>query len=222
MGFSRQEYWSRLPFPSPGDLPNPGIEPTSLALAGGFFTTEPSGKPVCVYVCVYVCVCAYCVCVYEYVSMCGYVCLCVYVCVCVWGASLVAQTIKNLSAMQETWDQFLGWEDPLEKGMATHFSILAWRNPWTEEPGGLQSTGHKELGTTERLTLSLLFCMCVFTCVCICVYGGRGTDLQIPAGLCQDPRFSWGVNHGGSTTPHPFQAGPGAGQLEIAPMPHLA
>ena len=155
----------------------------------------------CVYVCVYVCVCAYCVCVYEYVSMCGYVCLCVYVYVCVWGASLVAQTIKNLSAMQETWDQFLGREDPLEKGMATHFSILAWRNPWTEEPGGLQSTGHKELGTTERLTLSLHFCMCVFTCVCICVYGGRGTDPHIPAGLCQDPRLSWGVNYGGSTTP---------------------
>ena len=44
MGFSRQEYWSRLPFPTPGDLPNPGIEPTSLALAGRFFTTEPSGK----------------------------------------------------------------------------------------------------------------------------------------------------------------------------------
>ena len=47
MGFSRQEYWSGLPFPSPGDLPNPGIEPTSPALAGGFFTTEPPGKPLC-------------------------------------------------------------------------------------------------------------------------------------------------------------------------------
>ena len=48
MGFSRQEYWSGLPFPAPGDLPNPGIEPTtsvSTALAGGFFTTEPPGKP---------------------------------------------------------------------------------------------------------------------------------------------------------------------------------
>ena len=46
MGFSRQEYWSGLPFPSPGDLPNPGIEPESLALAGSFFTTEPPRKPV--------------------------------------------------------------------------------------------------------------------------------------------------------------------------------
>ena len=44
-GISRQKYWSRLPFPSPGDLPNPGIEPMSPALAGGFFTTEPPGKP---------------------------------------------------------------------------------------------------------------------------------------------------------------------------------
>ena len=51
------------------------------------------------------------------------------------GASLVAQLVKNLPAMQETWVQFLGWEDPLEEEMATHSSILAWRIPWTEEPG---------------------------------------------------------------------------------------
>ena len=55
------------------------------------------------------------------------------------GAFLVAQPVENLSAMQETWVQSLGWEDPLEKGMATHSNILAWRIPWTEEPGGLQS-----------------------------------------------------------------------------------
>ena len=52
--------------------------------------------------------------------------------------SLVAQTVKNLPAMQETGVQSLGWEDPLEKGRATHCSILAWRIPWTEEPSGLQ------------------------------------------------------------------------------------
>ena len=52
-------------------------------------------------------------------------------------ASLVAQTVKNLPEKQETWIQSLGLEDPLEKGMATHSSILAWRSPWTEEPGGL-------------------------------------------------------------------------------------
>ena len=56
-------------------------------------------------------------------------------------ASLVAQTVKNLLAIQAAWVQSLGWEDPLEKEMATHSSILAWRNPWTEEPGGLQSVG---------------------------------------------------------------------------------
>ena len=53
--------------------------------------------------------------------------------------SPMAQTIKNLPAMQETWVLFLGREDPMEKGMAPHSSILAWRSPWTEEPGGLQS-----------------------------------------------------------------------------------
>ena len=53
----------------------------------------------------------------------------------------MAQTVKNLPAMWETWVHSLGWEDPLEKGMATHFSILAWKIPWIEEPGGLQSIG---------------------------------------------------------------------------------
>jgi len=55
----------------------------------------------------------------------------------------VAQTVKNLPAMRETWVQFLGWEDPLEKGMATHSSIIAWRIPWTEEPGRLPSVGSR-------------------------------------------------------------------------------
>ena len=55
------------------------------------------------------------------------------------GASLVAQSVKNLPAVQETWVRSLGWEDPLEKEMATHSSILAWKISWTEEPGGLQS-----------------------------------------------------------------------------------
>ena len=60
------------------------------------------------------------------------------------GASLVAQIVKNLPTMQETRVQSLGWEDPLEK--ATHSSILAWRIPWTEEPGELQSTGSQRVG----------------------------------------------------------------------------
>ena len=61
-------------------------------------------------------------------------------------ASLVAQRLKHLPAMQETWVQSLGREDPLEKKMATHSSILAWRIPWTEEPGGLQSMGSQKVG----------------------------------------------------------------------------
>ena len=61
-------------------------------------------------------------------------------------ASLVAQTVKNPPAMQETWVQSLGWEDPLEEGMATHSSILAWRIPWTEAPDGLQSMGLQRVG----------------------------------------------------------------------------
>ena len=56
-------------------------------------------------------------------------------------ASLVAQMVKNQPAMQETWVRSLGWEDPLEEGMATHSSILAWRIPQTEDPGRLQSMG---------------------------------------------------------------------------------
>ena len=54
--------------------------------------------------------------------------------------------MKNPLAMQETWVRFLGWEDPLEKGMATHSSILAWRIPWTEEPGRLQSIKWQRVG----------------------------------------------------------------------------
>ena len=59
-------------------------------------------------------------------------------------ASLVVQMIKNLPAMQETWIR--GWEDPLEKGMATRSTVLAWTIPWTEEPGGLQSMGSLRVG----------------------------------------------------------------------------
>ena len=94
-----------MPFPSPGDLPDPGIEPTSPALVGGFFTTEPPHL----------------------------------------GSSLIVQSVKNLPAVQETWVRSLGQKDPLEKEMATHPSILAWRIPWTEEPGGLQPTGSQRV-----------------------------------------------------------------------------
>ena len=65
-----------------------------------------------------------------------------------WRASLVAQLVKSPPAMQKTWVQSLGGEDPLEKGKATHSSILTWRIPWTFSPWG-----HKELDTAERLSL---------------------------------------------------------------------
>ena len=68
-------------------------------------------------------------------------------------ASLVAQMVKNLPAVWETWVQSLGWEDPMEKGMATHSSILAWRIPWIEEVGG-QKSMRSQRDTTERLSLS--------------------------------------------------------------------
>ena len=62
------------------------------------------------------------------------------------GASLVAQMVKRLPAMWETWVQSPGWEDPLEKEMATHSSTLAWKIPWMEEPGRLQSMGLQRVG----------------------------------------------------------------------------
>ena len=72
-------------------------------------------------------------------------------------ASLVVQRLKRLPAMWKTWVRSLGWEDPLEKEMATHSSVLDWRIPWMEELGGLQSTGRKESDTTERLHFHFLY-----------------------------------------------------------------
>ena len=63
-------------------------------------------------------------------------------------SSLIAQSVKNMPAMKETWLQFLGQEDPLEKEMATYFSIPPWRIPWTEEAGRLQSMGSQESDMT--------------------------------------------------------------------------
>ena len=104
-GFPRQEYWSGLPFPSPGDLLDPEIKLPSPALADGFFT-QAAWKA--------------CVCFVQGLF--------------VFRASLVAQTVKRLSTMRETWVQSLGQEDSLEKEMATHLCTPAWKIPWTEEP----------------------------------------------------------------------------------------
>ena len=84
----------------------------------------------------------------------------------VW-ASLMAQMVKNLLAMQETLVRSLGWEDPLEKGMATHFSFLAWKIPGIEEPGGLQYMGSQRVGHNSTMnTLSLSYVRLYSVCVC--------------------------------------------------------
>ena len=82
-----------------------------------------------------------------------------------YWASLVAQTIKNSPAMWETWVWSLTWEDPLEKEMATHSSILVWRIPWTEEPGGLQSMGSRRVGHNWATSLSLFNSEVLRNCV---------------------------------------------------------
>ena len=76
-----------------------------------------------------------------------------------WHRFMVAQMVKRLRAMQETQVQSLGWENPLEKEMATHSSILAWRIPQTEEPGGLQPIASQRVGHDWATSLSLSFCV---------------------------------------------------------------
>ena len=71
------------------------------------------------------------------------------------GTSLVAQTVKHLPTMRDTWVQSLGWEDLLEKGVVTHSSILAWKIPWMVEPGRLQSMGSQRVGHDWATSLSL-------------------------------------------------------------------
>ena len=76
------------------------------------------------------------------------------------GASLVAQRLKHLPAMWETWVRFLGWEDPLEKEMAAYSSILAWRIPWREQPGRLQSTGLQKVKHDFTFTFTFIHDYC--------------------------------------------------------------
>ena len=114
ISFSRGSSWPMDGTPSP-------------TLAGGFFTTEPPGKPLTM-------------CITVYIKM-----------LSALRASLVAQLVKNPPAMLETWVWSLGWEDSLEKGTATHSSILVWRIPWTVE-----SMGSQRVNVTEWLSLSVL------------------------------------------------------------------
>ena len=137
----RQEYWSGLPFPSPGDLPSPEIEPKSPTLTSRFFTTKLPGKPLWLLVAK-----PWRICVWRMhlspEQLAGFqglmFCLfltSVHLASLYWTemrssrdliwASLVAQLVKNLPAMRETWVQ------SLDQGKASHSSILAWRIPWT-------------------------------------------------------------------------------------------
>ena len=140
MEFSIQEYWSGFLFLSPGDFPDPVIEPGSPALQADSLPFEPPGKLIGKE--------------RELLSAHSQSLLIddrllEASIICSW-ASLVAQMVKNLPAVQETQVQSLGWEDPMEKEMATYSSILAWIIPWTwtKEPGKLQSTGSQR-DTTE-------------------------------------------------------------------------
>ena len=81
--------------------------------------------------------------------------------------------------MLKTWVQSLGWEDPLGKGIATHSSILAWRIPWTEDPGGLQSMGSKRVRYTERLTQQQSFMPQLQLLICCFVQLPSGVQLSV-------------------------------------------
>ena len=105
--FSRLEYWSGLPFSTPDELPDPGIERVSLS-------SSCSDRWI----------------LYHFATQ----------------ASLLSQMVKNLLAIPEIWVRSLCWEDPLEKRMATHSSILAWGILSIEEPGGLQSMESQRVG----------------------------------------------------------------------------
>ena len=110
------------------------------------------------------------------------------------GASLVAQMLKNLPAMQETWIQSLGWEDPLEKGMHTHSSILIWTIPWTEEPGRLQFMGSLRAGpdwVTKTFTFLGMIIHSLWT-NCPCVYLSSSVFI-LP--ICQLPSLSSWLPH---------------------------
>ena len=114
------------------------------------------------------------------------------------GASLVAQRLKCLPAMRETWVRSLGREDPLEKQMATHSSVLAWRIPWTEEPGGLQSTRLQRVGHDWATSLSYTFFLSLFYgCSWLLSWVKPGTLIWWPSlKLTQDLR------HDHSCAPH--------------------
>ena len=154
-GFSRRE--------SP-DLPDPGIEHAPPALVVRFCTPKPPGTPNAnnscqktpkerIFICASFCPFKECLSLVSlFIYILSYLFLPSFSFICLPTlllSSLVAQALKRLSTMQETWVLSLGREDPLEKEMAPHSSTLAWKIPWAEEPGGLQSMGSIRVGHTE-------------------------------------------------------------------------
>ena len=141
MEFSRQEYWSGLPFHTPGDLLNPGIEPMShesLAQADRFFTAVPSYQ---------LFIDASWVPLRELLQLTYHININVFLEFMFESrTSMVTQMVKCLSTMRETGVRALGREDPLEKEMAIHSNIIAWKIPWTEGHGRLQSMGSQRVG----------------------------------------------------------------------------
>ena len=114
-------------------------------------------------------------------------------------ASLGAQLVKHLPAMQETWVQSLGWEDPLEKGMATHSSILAWKIPWTEEPGRLQSAGAERVGhdwatNTHVLSGYLTWVILQFVVLCRCSVAKSRPTLCYPMDCSAQASLSFTIS----------------------------
>ena len=131
MGFHRQEHCRGLPFPSPWDLPDQGIEPTAPALESRFFTTEPPWEGLSPLSCQSLYEARKQLGIIKHFSVPG-------------GASSKERTCQ--CRRYEMRVQSLGWVDSLEKGRTTHSDVLAWKIPWTEEPGQLQSMGSQRLG----------------------------------------------------------------------------
>ena len=228
MGFSRQEHWSGLPFPPPGDLRTQGSNlclPASPALRGDSLPAEP---PQSLHICEFF---SFLLIVnfYFHSTVTGgkrhdmisiffnalwlelslrkfYMDLrrmsillhlnwpytsinisllsgwSIHWCKWSFKVPLVAQMVKNMPAMQETQVWSLGWEDPLEKEMATHSSNLDWGIPWTEEPGGLQSMGSHRADTTEH---AHTFC---YHDIILDLFSG--VLPQSPARLCAPPYWT--------------------------------
>ena len=185
MRFSRQEYWSGLPCHPPGDLPDPGIEPVSPESPAWLADSLPLshwGSPL------RTCSDEQFIApdnnilnlivlsnsVLKYLLTQGQTSVSL-----LWGSlwylrGFPCSSVKNLSAMQETWVRFLGWEDPLDKEIATHSGILAWRIPWTEEPDRLQSMGSQESDEIWRqlhvLPKTCLFHLTYFSIISTILY----------------------------------------------------